>query len=125
MNNEEKIKEIYVDIDLKRELFRASKTWELIRKNLIEIEKRYGKFVLYIRTSSSGNVHLKIEFENAVTVLDMFMIRSLMHDDIYRIGIDLRRLFLQGSTEINRIFDMKARGQQILQASDWELLGWR
>ena len=45
-----------------------------------------------------------------------------MHDDIYRIGIDLRRLALQGEDEINRIFDMKFKNGKKYEAGNWQ--GW-
>jgi hypothetical protein len=116
---------IYVDIDQDFLIFYKSKTWGLIRKNLPEIEKKFGQFQLWIRRSSSGHVHMRIDLSEGVGVLDHFVIRSLMHDDIFRIGIDLRRLFYQGAGEINRIFEMKFKNGIRHEVGKWESVDWR
>ena len=116
------MKIIYIDIDVRFEEFVKGdlKIYELIMENMKFIEKKFGKFLTYIRKSSSGNVHIKLDFENDISVLEHFEIRSLMHDDIYRIGIDLRRLAIQGEDEINRIFDMKFKNGVKFEAGNRE-----
>lgn len=124
----ENFENIYIDIDLDYDRFPKSKTWELIKKNLPVIEENYGTFDLYIRRSSSGHVHLWLAFKiivKDVEILDHFVIRSLMHDDIFRIGIDLRRLFYQGPGEINRIFEMKYKNGMKHEVGKWVSVKWK
>ena len=115
------MREVYIDIDVKFESFKQLKVYELIKQNIPIIRKKFGDFDLWMRRSSSGNVHIRLDFQRDLTVLEHFQVRSMMHDDIYRIGIDLRRLTLQGENEINRIFDMKAKNGKIYRASPWIL----
>ena len=117
------MREVYIDIDVKFESFKQLKVYELIKQNIPIIRKKFGDFDLWMRRSSSGNVHMRLDFyfDSDLTVLEHFQVRSMMHDDIYRIGIDLRRLTLQGENEINRIFDMKAKNGKIYRASPWIL----
>ena len=124
----ENFENIYIDIDMDYDRFPKSKTWELIQKNLPVIEENYGTFDLYIRRSSSGHVHLWLAFKiivKDVEILDHFVIRSLMHDDIFRIGIDLRRLFYQGPGEINRIFEMKYKNGMKHEVGKWVSVKWK
>ncbi len=116
-----RMNDIYIDIDIKFDLFEGSRTRELIEKNIPIIKEKFGRFVIYKRKSSSGNVHLKLVFDHDIAILDHFMIRSLMHDDIYRIGIDLRRLAIQGENEINRIFKAKYKNGVKYEAGNWEI----
>ena len=114
------MKEIYIDIDVKYESFRELRLYGLIKQNIPIIKNQFGNFEVWIRRSSSGNVHLRLNFDRDLSVLEHFQVRSLMHDDIYRIGIDLRRLTLQGENEINRIFEMKAKNGVIYRVGLWE-----
>lgn len=113
------MREIYIDIDVKFELFPKLKIYQLIGANLPIVRKKFGDFRLFARRSASGNVHLRLDFVRDLAVLEQFQVRSLLHDDIYRIGIDLRRLAIQGEGEINRIFDMKAKNGKIYRAGEW------
>ena len=115
------MKEIYIDIDVKFESFSQLKIYQMIKQNIPVIREKFGEFQVWRRRSSSGNVHIRLDFQRDLTVLEHFQVRSMMHDDIYRIGIDLRRLTLQGENEINRIFDMKAKNGKIYRASPWIL----
>lgn len=115
------MKEIYIDIDVKFESFNQLKICQMIKQNIPVIREKFGEFQVWMRRSSSGNVHIRLDFQRDLTVLEHFQVRSMMHDDIYRIGIDLRRLTLQGENEINRIFDMKAKNGKIYRASPWIL----
>ena len=118
-----KMNNIYIDIDMGFDLFEKSRTKELIVKNLPIIREKWGQFTIFKRKSSSGNVHLKLFFLRDIPVLEQFEIRSLMHDDIYRIGIDLRRLVIQGESEINRIFKAKYKNGLKYEVGPW--LVWR
>lgn len=118
------MKEIYIDIDVKFESFNQLKICQMIKQNIPIIREKFGEFYVWMRRSSSGNVHIRLDFQRDLTVLEHFQVRSMMHDDIYRIGIDLRRLTLQGENEINRIFDMKAKNGKIYKASPWKLVDY-
>ena len=82
------MKEIYIDIDVKYESFRNLRLYGLIKQNVLVIRNQFGNFEVWIRRSSSGNVHVRLNFGRDLSVLEHFQVRSLMHDDIYRIGID-------------------------------------
>lgn len=113
------MKEIYIDIDVKYESFRELRLYGLIKQNIPIIKNQFGNFEIWIRRSSSGNVHLRLNFDRDLSVLEHFQVRSLMHDDIYRIGIDLRRLAIQGENEINRIFEMKVKNGVVYKVGPW------
>lgn len=120
------MREVYIDIDVKFESFKQLNVYQLIKQNVSVIREKFGDFDIWMRKSSSGNVHMRLDFyfDRDLTVLEHFQVRSMMHDDIYRIGIDLRRLTLQGENEINRIFDMKAKNGKIYRASPWILVDY-
>jgi len=115
-------REIYIDIDQDYDTFDTSKTAQFIRKN-VEIYNReafnhkIGK--IEIRRSSSGHVHLKVYLESQVEFLSMMQIRALLHDDVYRLAIDLRRSFIQGEQETNRIFSSKWKNGEEFHAGEW------
>ena len=126
---ETKFKALYIDIDQDYDKFLKSRTWEYIKMNWKYVRDIINKYpekiedfgvpVLYYRKSSSGNVHLKVWLPDSVSVLDQFIIRSLLHDDPWRIGIDLRRLYIQGEHEINRIFEMKVKDGKVFRVGEW------
>jgi hypothetical protein len=120
--------ELYVDIDQDFDRFLKSRTWSYIKENWKYVENilrrywnitEYSGIPLYYRKSSSGNVHLKLEIPDNVEILDQFQIRALLHDDPWRIGIDLRRLAIQGQSEINRIFEMKVKDGKVFRVGEW------
>ena len=125
-------KVLYVDIDQDFKLFLKSRTWEYIKKNreiVINIIIKYMNIQylnedeimipLWYRKSSSGNVHLKLIVPSEMSVLDQFKVRALLHDDPWRMGIDLRRLAIQGEEEINRIFEMKVKNGVVYKVGPW------
>lgn len=123
-----KYRELYIDIDQDFNHFFGSRTWSYIKSNWKYVTDIIGKYVslpeyfgisLYYRRSSSGNVHLKVMIPESVEVLDQFIIRSLLHDDPWRIGIDLRRLYVLGEHEINRIFEMKVKDGKVFRVGEW------
>lgn len=124
-----RFKELYVDIDQDFDKFLKSRTFGYIKENwkyVLDILGKYSDLVnvpgislLLYRRSSSGNVHLKVMIPESVEVLDQFIIRSLLHDDPWRIGIDLRRLYVQGEHEINRIFEMKVKDGKVFKVGEW------
>ena len=113
--------ELYVDIDQDFDKFLKSRTWDYIRQNWKYVKHLYQSYrvVLYYRRSSSGNVHLMLKSDYRPTVIEQFEVRALLHDDPWRIGIDLRRLTIQGESEINRIFNMKVRNGVAFKVGPW------
>ena len=114
--------ELYIDIDQDFKEFLKSNTWSYIKQNWKYIEE-YKLFPeVYYRMSSSGHVHLKLELQSEPDLLVQFEIRALMHDDPFRIALDLRRLPIQGKDEINRIFSSKYKNGQLNSVGEWEKL---
>lgn len=111
--------ELYIDIDQDFDRFLESKTWGFIKSNWKYIEEFKLYPELYYRRSSSGHVHLKLEFLTEPDILVQFEIRALMHDDPFRIALDLRRLPIQGKDEINRIFSSKYKNGQLNSVGKW------
>ena len=120
-------KVLYVDIDQDFKLFLKSRTWEYVKENWTYVINIISncidaieiKIPLWYRKSSSGNVHLKLVVPSEMSVLDQFKIRALLHDDPWRMGIDLRRLAIQGEEEINRIFEMKVKNGVVYKVGPW------
>ena len=106
--------ELFIDIDNDFDRFLQSRTFGYIRENWKYVRSLLRDKEIFIqkleyRRSSSGHVHLRLTLSMMPNIIDQFQIRSLLHDDPWRIGIDLRRLAIQGSEEINRIFDRKIK----------------
>lgn len=119
-------REIYVDIDQSFETFNSSRTAMFIRANVVLYNSRGNNKIdrIDIRRSSSGNVHLKIFLNLPVDFLGMMVLRSLMHDDVYRMAIDLRRSYFQGEQETNRIFSSKWKDGKEYRAGEWQRWDW-
>jgi hypothetical protein len=115
--------ELYVDIDQDFNRFLKSRTWDYIKENWKYVKHLYQNqsypVMLYYRRSSSGNVHLMLKSDYQPSVIEQFQIRALLHDDPWRIGIDLRRLAIQGESEINRIFNMKVKNGVVYKVGPW------
>ena len=116
--------ELYIDIDNDFEKFLISRTFGYIKQNMVEVERLLDKEENFIekiqyRRSASGHVHLKLELDFEPDLLIAFQVRALMHDDPWRIGIDLRRLAFQGKSEINRIFSSKYRNGIMQEVGEW------
>ena len=113
--------ELYVDIDQDFDKFLKSRTWDYIRQNWKWVVHFYkdNDLRLYYRKSSSGNVHLMLKSDYRLSMIGQFEVRALLHDDPWRIGIDLRRLAIQGEDEINRIFEMKVKNGTVYKVGPW------
>jgi hypothetical protein len=116
--------ELYVDIDQDFDKFLKSRTFGYIKENWKYVKGILSRYSwvenLLMRRSSSGNVHLMLLIPANVPVLDQFQIRALLHDDPWRLGIDLRRLAIQGEHEINRIFEMKVKDGVVHSVGEWK-----
>ena len=116
--------ELYIDIDNDFDQFLTSRTCGYIKQNmekivmLLDIQENNILAIQY-RRSASGHVHLKLELDFEPDLLIAFQVRALMHDDPWRIGIDLRRLAIQGRSEINRIFSTKVKNGITYQVEEW------
>ncbi len=72
-------------------------------ENVIQ-ESIYAEY----RRSSSGNVHLRLIFPHRISVMDGFLIRSILFDDLTRNSLDMARYALWHSlNEIHKCFDRK------------------
>ena len=111
--------ELFIDIDQDFKEFLNSNTWSYIKQNWKYIEEFKLFPELYYRRSSSGHVHLKLEFQSEPDLFIQFEIRALLHDDPFRIALDLRRLPIQGKDEINRIFSSKYKNGQLHSVGEW------
>jgi hypothetical protein len=101
------MKEIYLDYDLRYDTHLDSIIAARFAARISKIISKYGSVSIFKRKSSSGNTHYKLVFENDISVFDHFIIRAALCDDRDRVYIDLKRYFLNGEQEINRLFDGK------------------
>jgi len=116
-------KEVYVDIDLKYDTFSGTKIFKHMLDNYNEIQTAWNNIIseIYIRKSSSGNVHLKlvIDKDYDLTFTYMMMLRTMLFDDPLRIGLDMRRVAVRGINEVNRIFSTKIKDGSVNHVSEW------
>jgi hypothetical protein len=112
---------IFIDHDVNYKSWTSSQKYEAIKRWLPEIAKFHPYEEIYIRESASGKVHLKIDFIGDLQLLDTFIIRSLLADDVYRLVMDLKRCFDKPG-ETNRIFDEKWTDGQVKKAGEWKKL---
>ncbi len=72
------------------------------------------------RRSSSGNVHVRLTFPQDILVLDSFLARAWLADDLKRMRLDMMRYLSTGSLhEINRCFSEKCVGGVSHSAGPW------
>jgi hypothetical protein len=82
------------------------------------IEENDNISEIFWRYSSRGKgIHLKIILKRQVSVLENFMYRAQLEDDIYRIKADLVR-YASGK-EINRLWDAKIVKGEEFYAGEW------
>jgi len=116
-------KEVYVDIDLRYDTFNRTKIFKHMMDNYYEIQTAWNNVIseIYIRKSSSGNVHLKlvIHKDYDLTFPYMMMLRTMLFDDPLRIGLDMRRVAIRGLNEVNRIFSTKIKDGSVNHVGEW------
>jgi len=116
-------KEVYVDIDLKYGTFDRTNIFKHMLDNYHEIQSAWDNVIseIYIRKSSSGNVHLKlvIDKDYDLTFPYMMMLRTMLFDDPLRIGLDMRRVAKHGLNEVNRIFSTKIKDGSVNHVGEW------
>lgn len=108
---------IFVDIDIAYDRFKESHVYQHVVDNLTAMYKWLMNCGItcetFIRRSSNNNVHIMVHLYQTVNFATMMIIRAILHDDPYRLGIDLRRYAYQGSGEVNRIFTAKNPGGSV------------
>lgn len=122
-------KEITLDIDL------FINDWLELEKetflNKIEtLEDRFAtKVRVFYRESSNKNVHIKIEFNYDLTMLEVLLFRAWFDDDRSLLYIDMKRYYktMDGVNRFMRRFDCKGKINdqgdfEITHAGPWVLL---
>jgi len=96
-------------------------TLGLIREQIVKLEAKLECPVNVVyRRSSKGHVHLRVTFPHDITILDAFLLRSCLFDDLVRQNLDERRYALWGSLdEMNKCFDSKADTEGIHKSGPW------
>lgn len=104
---------VNVDIDTPYDLINRGE----LEKRIQHIPRAHS---YYIRKSSNGNTHVKVNFWEPVDTLKSFMIRAYLADDPYRIRGDLRRMYEHGTLAMYMVlFDEKYDGK-LTKAGEWE-----
>ena len=117
--------EIYIDIDTPYLIYIYSFHYIYMKKKINYLKEVFGDIEVYIRKSSSGNTHLKLEFKTVeifegFTFYDSLIIRAYLDDDEKRIRADCFRYFvLNDIEETNRIFDCKIKNDIVYNAGEW------
>jgi hypothetical protein len=101
------MKEIYLDYDLAYSTHLDSIIAARFVARIQKVISTYGDVNIFKRRSSGGNTHYKLVFNTDIDVFSHFVIRAALCDDRDRVYIDLKRYFLHGEQEINRLFDGK------------------
>ena len=80
-----------------------------IREQIILIEAKLNRPIpAQYRRSSKGHVHIRLIFDQDISVFDAFLLRSCLCDDLTRHMLDEKRYTLLGSLhEMNKCFDTK------------------
>lgn len=119
---EEEYHELFVDIDIKFDLFPLTDIYRLVVYNAYNLHKWFPNLTYDIRRSAHDNVHIRvIDMDGPFSYVEMLTVRALLHDDLARLGIDLRRMAYYGHTEVNRIFAAKAPGGRVGEWEPWDV----
>jgi hypothetical protein len=92
-----------------------------IRDDLKVIQERFQQDIkTEYRRSSSGNVHVRLTFQKEITILEGFLVRAWLADDLKRMRLDMKRYFSSESLlDMNRTFDQKCVGGVSHAAGPW------
>lgn len=120
---------IYVDCDIEYEDFKTSKTLVTIIEKLPAVQNLIESQIVQkkMRSSSSGNAHILLEFDRTLTVFEMLQVRAWLHDDINRLMLDLvRYLRSKDPKQTNRLWSGKYKKVdaeiKLAKAGLWEEL---
>lgn len=112
------VKEITVDIDEDYDEWRHV-CLHAMRHRIMD--KVAGVKSQWLRRSSNNHVHIKVKFENSITILTAFCIRAFLGDDPHRLACDLDRFYRTNKLEnTGRCFDEKYTKGKVRQAGKWE-----
>jgi hypothetical protein len=112
------MKEITVDID---EDFDEWRHVCLHAKRRQIEDKIAGVKSKWLRRSANNHVHLKIAFNDDLTLLQAFCIRAFLGDDPHRLACDLDRYYRTNKLEnTGRCFDEKYTKGKVRCAGKWE-----
>lgn len=111
----EDIDYITLDYDVKYSDFFETERYKLVKK--FANEHPLVSKPVWIRQSSGGKVHIRINLKEPISMLEHMVLRAVLKDDRARLMMDLTRLFFNG--EINILFDKKYSRGKIRLASNW------
>lgn len=110
--------DLTLDWDIAYEDTDKSVSWNILKKYIADCKTHNESVAVYKRRSSSGNVHIKLVYQYALSTILRYQLRALLRDDIYRIRLDLIRDY--NGDETNRLWDFKIKNGEILTAGGWE-----
>lgn len=114
---------ITIDLDYEFEGFKKHILPDYKKEFLGRLMSRYSVRRVFIRASSRGNTHMRIELSRPVNFLESLVIRAVMCDDTARIACDLDRYFEFGNDDqTNRCFDDKIIEGEKRSAGTWEAI---
>jgi len=89
---------------------------DYIRYLVSKLPERPAK--CYIRKSCGGNTHIMLNFNNALSEIQIFFIRAVMRDDSRRLRADMERYILC-TREVEFCFSEKLINGEIQRAGEW------
>jgi hypothetical protein len=112
--------EVNIDIDVNYDKFVLSDHWQNLRYRIFGV---YGLSSVYIRRSSSGNVHIRVKVRQDLPLLARLCLRAYLDDDPARLACDLDRFYRTGRADTtDRCFNTKYSCSQrvIKTAGVWQ-----
>ena len=120
---------VTLDWDIEYATVKDSVSWGVLRRFVKENETSI--LYLQMRASSHGNTHIQIFFTCSLNVLERYMVRAYLRDDIYRLKLDLVRDLVElkifdtgnwkpgGASGTGRLWDWKISADEIATAGNW------
>jgi hypothetical protein len=130
-HNAEIGKFVTIDIDIFVDDWIALGGYKAAVRRLQDLEKIIPRVKAFYRESSSKNVHILIESEKPLTLIDSLLIRAYFGDDQVRLRADMMRYFKSGKVDelgqyasgdllqVGRCFDQKWKDGKFGQAGHW------
>jgi hypothetical protein len=113
--------EVNIDIDINFDKFIASDHWQNLKIRIFRDVPELS--TVYIRRSSSGNVHIRVKVRRDLLLLERLCLRAFLDDDPARLACDLDRFYRTGRAETtDRCFNKKySCSQRIIKtAGVWQ-----
>ena len=120
---------VTLDWDIEYATVKDSVSWGVLRRFVKENETSIS--YLQMRASSHGNTHIRIFFTRSLNVLERYMVRAYLRDDVYRLKLDLVRDLVElkifdtgnwkpgGASGTGRLWDWKISADEIATAGNW------